>query len=57
MFGENPVDGRNPIGTTVTRKTSRIDSQAAVLMIERSWFTLLLFTLSPVLSMMVANPR
>ena len=35
MFGDSPVVGRNPIGTSVTKRTIRIESQAALLIISR----------------------
>jgi hypothetical protein len=44
MFGENPVDGRNPIGTIVTSRTTLIDSHAALLTICLTLFTLQSFT-------------
>ena len=40
MFGDSPVAGRNPIGTSVTSSTIRIESQAAHLIASRMVSTL-----------------
>ena len=44
MFGDNPVEGRKPIGTIVTRRTIAIESQAAPLITRRIFITLQSFT-------------
>ena len=38
MFGDSPVAGRNPIGTSVTSRTIKIESQAARLITSRIAF-------------------